>query len=152
MRLVSPWALLPVFLLGLPFGAGCAPQGAPAKGIAATGTATLDGTPLEMGLVVLEPEGGGEAASGQIAKDGSFKLYDVKPGRYKAAVQTSMFAGMAAQGKKASAKAGEGRPVAVRGLEGTLRAVPSKFEKAETSGLVVEVKAGQPVTIAIEGK
>ena len=152
MRSASRSALLPVLLLGLLSLAGCAKQGSPTKGIAATGNATLDGTPLEMGLVVLEPEGGGESASGQIGKDGSFKLYDVKPGRYKAAVQTSMFAGMAAQGKQAAAKAGEGRPVAVRGLEGTLRPVPSKFEKAESSGLVVEVKAGQPITIAIEGK
>lgn len=147
--------ILPALILavaGLAPSVGCAPQGSPTKGIPATGTATLDGTPLEMGLVVLEPEGGGESASGQIAKDGSFKLYDVKPGRYKAAVQTSMFAGMAAQGKKAAAKAGEGRPVAVRGLEGTLRPVPAKYEKAETSGLVVEVKAGQPITIAVEGE
>ena len=110
------------------WGAGCRPPAAVSKGIEATGTATLDGTPLEMGLVVLEPEGGGESASGQIAKDGSFRLYDVRPGRYRAAVQTSMFAGMAAQGKKAAAGAGEGRPVAVRGLEGTLRPVPAKFE------------------------
>jgi nucleoid-associated protein YgaU len=131
---------------------GCGPRGTPSKGIQATGTATLDGTPLEMGLVVLEPEGGGESASGQIAKDGSFKLYDVKPGRYKVAVQTAMFAGMAAQGKKASAGAGDGRPVAVRNLDGTLRPVPAKFEKAATSGLSVEIKAGQPVTIDIIGK
>ena len=110
------------------WGAGCRPAAAVSKGIEAKGTATLDGTPLEMGLVVLEPEGGGESASGQIAKDGSFRLYDVRPGRYRAAVQTSMFAGMAAQGKKAAAGAGEGRPVAVRGLEGTLRPVPAKFE------------------------
>ena len=51
------------------WGAGCRPPAAVSKGIEATGTATLDGTPLEMGLVVLEPEGGGESASGQIAKE-----------------------------------------------------------------------------------
>ncbi len=132
--------------------AGCGAKGTQTKGIAATGTATLDGTPLEMGIVVLQPEGGGESASGQISKDGTFKVHDVKPGRYKAAVQTSMFAGMAAQGKKAAAAAGEGRPVAVRGLDGTLRPVPAKFEKTDTSGIVVEVKEGQPIAIAIEGK
>ena len=131
---------------------GCAPQGSPSKGIQATGTATLDGTPLEMGLVVLEPEAGGESASAQIAGDGSFKLYDVKPGRYKAAVQTSMFAGMAAQGKKSAAGAGDGRPVAVRRLDGTLRPVPAKFEKTATSGLTVEVKAGEPIGIDVVGK
>jgi hypothetical protein len=30
--------------------------------------------------------------------------------------------------------------------------VPAKFEKAATSGLSVEIKAGQPVTIDIIGK
>ena len=131
---------------------GCGQQGTQLKGIQATGTATLDGVPLEMGLIVFEPEGGGESSSSQITKDGAFKLYDIKPGRYKVAVMTSMYAGMADQGKKAAAKAGEGRPVAVRDLEGTVRAVPAKTEKAATSGLTAEVKAGQPITIAIEGK
>lgn len=137
-------------LAALPF-VGCRPPAAMSKGIEAVGTATLDGKPLEMGLVVLEPDGGGESASGQIAKDGTFRLYDVRPGRYRAAVQTSMFAGMAAQGKKAAAGAGEGRPVAVRGLDGSLRAVPAKYEKTATSGLSVEVKEGQPIALSLEG-
>ena len=38
-------------------------------------------------------------------------------------------------------------PVAV-----VARAVPAKTETTETSGLTAEVKAGQPITIAIEGK
>lgn len=141
-----------VCLCAIPGFVGCGPSASAPKGIEAAGTATLDGAPLEMGLVVLEPEGGGESTSGQIAKDGSFKLYDVRPGRYRAAVQTSMFAGMAAQGKKAAAGAGEGRPVAVRGLDGTLRPVPPKYEKTATSGLSVEVKAGQPIALSLEGK
>ena len=82
---------------------GCGRQGTRLEGIQATGTATLDGEPLEMGLIVFEPEGGGESSSSQITKDGSFKLYDIKPGRYKVAVKTSMYAGMADQGKKAAA-------------------------------------------------
>ena len=141
-------ALLPVLVALV----GCGQQGTQLKGIQASGTATLDGEPLEMGLIVFEPEGGGESSSSQITKDGSFKLYDIKPGRYKVAVVTSMYAGMAAQGKKAAATAGDGRPVAVRDLEGTVRSVPAKTEKALTSGLVAEVKAGEPITIAIQGK
>ena len=141
-------ALLPVLVAVV----GCGQQGTQLKGIQASGTATLDGEPLEMGLIVFEPEGGGESSSSQITKDGSFKLYDIKPGRYKVAVVTSMYAGMAAQGKKAAATAGDGRPVAVRDLEGTVRSVPAKTEKAETSGLVAEVKAGEPIAIAIKGK
>ena len=141
-------ALLPVLVALV----GCGQQGTQLKGIQASGAATLDGEPLEMGLIVFEPEGGGESSSSQITKDGSFKLYDIKPGRYKVAVVTSMYAGMAAQGKKAAATAGDGRPVAVRDLEGTVRSVPAKTEKALTSGLVAEVKAGEPITIAIQGK
>ena len=146
---VAPLLVLLASVLAL---AGCGAKGTQTKGIAATGTATLDGTPLEMGIVVLQPEGGGESASGQISKDGTFKVHDVKPGRYKAAVQTSMFAGMASQGQKAAAKAGEGRPVAVRPLDGTLRPVPAKYEKTTTSELTVEVRAGQPIAIDVVGK
>jgi len=151
MRLSRCVAVVPI-LVALVALVGCGQQGTQLKGIQATGTATLDGTPLEMGLIVFEPEGGGESSSSQITKDGSFKLYDIMPGRYKVAVMTSMYSGMAAQGKKAAATAGEGRPVAVRDLEGTLRAVPAKTEKAATSGLVAEVKAGQPITIAIDSQ
>lgn len=132
--------------------AGCAPAAKPTGGIQASGKATLDGTPLEMGLVVLEPEAGGETASGQIDRTGSFTVYDVKPGRYRVAVQTAMFAGMQAQAKKAAATAGEGRPVAVRGLDGTFRAVPAKFEKPATSGIVVDVQADRPIEVTLQGK
>ncbi len=151
MRLRRSLAMVSL-LLAFVAQVGCGQQGTQLKGIQAVGTATLDGTPLEMGLIVFEPEGGGESSSSQITKDGSFKLYDIKPGRYKVAVMTSMYAGMAAQEKKAAATAGPGRPVAVRDLEGTLRPVPAKTEKTATSGLFAEVKAGQPMTIAIDSK
>ena len=42
--------------------------------------------------------------------------------------------------------------MAVRDLEGTVRSVPAQTEKALTSGLVAEVQAGEPITIAIQGK
>ena len=116
MRLSRCFAVAPVVVVALVALVGCGQQGTQLKGIQATGTATLDGTPLEMGLIMFEPEGGGESSSSQITKDGSFKLYDIKPGRYKVAVMTSMYSGMAAQGKKAAATAGDGRPVAVRDL------------------------------------
>ena len=132
--------------------AGCTPAAKPTGGIQASGKATLDGTPLEMGLVVLEPETGGETASGQIDRSGSFTVYDVKPGRYRVGVQTAMFAGMQAQAKKAAATAGEGRPVAVRGLDGTFRAVPAKYEKPATSGIVVDVQPERAIEVTLQGK
>lgn len=142
-------SLLVTLALAIP---GCAPAAKPSGGIQASGKATLDGTPLEMGLVVLEPEAGGETASGQIDRTGSFTVYDVKPGRYRVGVQTAMFAGMQAQAKKAAATAGDGRPVAVRGLDGTFRAVPAKFEKPATSGIVVDVQAERPIEVTLQGK
>ena len=149
----TPLIGLSLLLAGLTAAvAGCAPAAKPTGGIQASGKASLDGTPLEMGLVVLEPEAGGETASGQIDRTGSFTVYDVKPGRYRVAVQTAMFAGMQAQAKKAAATAGDGRPVAVRGLDGTFRAVPAKFEKPATSEIVVDVQADRPIEVTLQGK
>ena len=115
-------------------------------GIDTTGTARLDGKPLEMGMVVLAPVEGGESHSGTIQKDGSFRLYAIRPGRYRVAVQTSMVAGMAAAAEKARG-AGGGQPVSMRELEGTFRAVPKALEEPSTSRLEVVVEPGVPVVI-----
>jgi hypothetical protein len=115
-------------------------------GIDTTGTARLDGTALDMGMVVFTPAGGGEAHSGTIQKDGSFRLHAIPPGRYRVAVQTSMYAGMAAAAEKARGGGG-GQPVSMRELEGTFRAVPKKLEDPTTSGIEVDVRPGAPVAI-----
>lgn len=123
---------------------GCGRQAS--VGIDTTGTARLDGTALEMGMVVFTPAGGGEAHSGTILKDGSFRLYAIPPGRYRVAVQTSMYAGMAAAAEKARGGGG-GQPVSMRELEGTFRAVPKKLEDPATSGIEVDVRPNAPVAI-----
>jgi len=117
-----------------------------AVGIDTTGTARLDGTALEMGMVVFSPVGGGDSHSGTILKDGSFRLYAIPPGRYRVAVQTSMYAGMAAAAEKARGGGG-GQPVSMRELEGTFRAVPKKLEDPTTSGIEVDVRPNAPVAI-----
>lgn len=134
-----------VVLLGLAAGCG----GKADQGIEITGNVALDGKPLEMGMVYLHPETGGPAENAPIVKDGTFKCYSIKPGRYKAAVQTSMYAAMAdAQAKNT----GGGKAITMRPLDGTYRAVPPKYEKPETSSLAVEVKAGEPVKLELNSK
>jgi hypothetical protein len=55
------------------------------------GKVTVDGTPLETGSVAFWPDGSGQEASGDIAKDGTYELYTNKmpgavPGKYKVTV------------------------------------------------------------------
>lgn len=115
------------------------------QGIDVPGTITLDGQPLDIGMVVLEPEGGGENRATQITPGGKFTVYGVVPGRYKVSVKTSMFARVAAQqtvGGKAITRASQ--------QQGTFRAVPAKFEDLNTSNLSAEVKLNEPLTLDLK--
>lgn len=98
------------------------------------------------GLVVLEPVGGGEGPSGSIQPDGSLTIYNAKPGRYRVAVKTSMFAAMT---NAANAARGGSQPVTMREIQGTFRAVPQAVENPQTSGIEVEVAAGKPLEIVV---
>lgn len=150
MRLPKTWfpAAL-VLLLALCPGGGCGRR--EATGIDVSGTARLDGAPLEMGMVVFAPVGGGESKAGTIQPDGVFKLYSITPGRYRVAVQTSMFAGMAASADKAR-RSGDGKPVSIREVPGTFRAVPKRLEDPATSDVEVEVRADAPLVVEVSSK
>jgi hypothetical protein len=128
---------------------GCASR--PDVGIDTTGSVRLDGTPLEMGMVVFAPADGGESRSGTVQTDGTFCLYAIKPGRYRVGVQTSMFAGMAAAADKARA-AGDSRPFSMREVKGTFRAVAKKVEDPQTSGLELDVQPGAALVIDLSSK
>jgi hypothetical protein len=115
------------------------------QGIDVPGTITLDGQPLDMGMVVLEPEKGGENRATQITPGGKFTVYGVVPGRYKVSVKTSMYARVASQqtvGGKAITRATQ--------QQGTFRAVPAKFEDLNTSNLSAEVKPDEPITLELK--
>jgi hypothetical protein len=117
--------------------------------IEAAGTVQLDGTNLEMGMVVFAPEAGGESKSGQIVKDGTFKLYAISPGKYRVAVQTAMFAGLAAP--RPTPPAG-GPAISMREIDGKFQAVPRKYESPETSGLIVEVRLGERIRLELSSR
>lgn len=130
----------------------CGACGRPAAvGVDTAGTARLDGAPLEMGMVVLTPVEGGESKAGTIQPDGSFRLYAIVPGRYRVAIQTSMFAGMAASADKARSTGG-GQPVSMRDMQGTFRAVPKRLENPATSGLEVDVRPDTPLVVDVSSK
>lgn len=128
---------------------GCGSR--PDVGIDTAGSVRLNGTPLEMGMVVFSPVDGGESRSGTVQTDGTFRLYAIKPGRYRVAVQTSMFAGMAAAADRARA-GGDSQPVSMRELKGTFRAVAKKIEDPQTSGLEFDVQPGSALVIDLSSK
>jgi hypothetical protein len=118
--------------------AGCSGKSGE-KPIEVTGTAELDGTPLQVGTVLLAyPDG--STATGPLTPDGKFRIPEAKPGPARAAVKTSMFA---FQFSPNAPKVG--RP------DGVYVAVPRKYEDPATADLPVEVKAGEPVRLVLTG-
>jgi hypothetical protein len=134
-------------LIAMALVAGC---GKPAdKGVNISGKATLNGTNLEMGMVVFEPEAGGEAKTGQIIPDGTFKLYSITPGKYKVAVRTAMFASRAASSPP---KKVGGKQITIGQMQGRFQPVPTKYEDTKTSNLQIEVKPGTELNLELVGK
>ncbi len=117
--------------------AGCGPNAQ--EQIDVNGQATLNGQPLEIGMVLLAPVEGGPQVSSDLRVGGVFTVYAVKPGEYRVAVNTSMYAGMAAAGKESRG----GRAMPMRKLEGTFLQVPEKYESVDSSGLTVTVGEGE---------
>lgn len=85
------WSLL--FVVALAGGCG---GGGGGEFVPVTGTVTnADGSPIksESGMIIFQPNGSGEAASGGVEKDGSFTMMTkkpgdgVKPGQYKVVLQ-----------------------------------------------------------------
>jgi hemoglobin len=91
-----------------------------AAGAKVEGRITLDGKPVAGGTISLVPakEGAGKPISGEIKEDGSYRLEKVPPGEYTISIAPPT------------------------GKEKAKDAVPAKFGSANTSGLVMELKAG----------
>jgi hypothetical protein len=151
---------LTLALLFAPAVAGCGSAGGGGRDDAyeaeVRGTVTLDGTPLEMGMVKFEGEGGATGMA-TIREDGTFvSAGKVPSGKVRVAVQTSHLAGIvkaAGGGARGGAvKAKGGPPIAIP--PGTFRPVPRKYEDPNTSGLVFELKRGSnaPLTIELTSK
>lgn len=100
------------------------------------GTVTYRGQPVTSGLVLLSPQEQGHAATGELAADGTFRLTTFRrhdgavPGKYRVAIQVFP-------------RDGAGLPGAEFG--GKRPPIPQKYFNPESSGLLVEIKAGENV-------
>ena len=101
-----------------------------------SGTVTLDGNPLRLGVVTFHPVAGGPAAIGPVTKDGTFELtigndVTIPPGDYLVTVD-----------------AGEPTPyempvgAAPKPPPPPKRITPDKYANKDTTDLKVTVKAG----------
>jgi len=99
-----------------------------------TGKVTYRGQPVTSGMVMLTPEESGHAATGSLEKDGSFKLTTFQkddgavPGKYLVAVQAFPAEGAGLPGAEFAGKAPP---------------IPQKYFSPGSSGLTVEIKAGE---------
>lgn len=141
-----------VWLLTLPLLAlGCgASTVSPTAGYDAKieGTITLDGTPMDMGMVIFEKDG--KSASSTISEGG--KLLDdggVPSGKVKVKVQTNMYAHMAGRGRNKPGGPGAKGGGGPGGPPGEYRPVPKKYTEFDTSKLDYDLKPGMN-TLKIE--
>jgi hypothetical protein len=112
---------------------GCGSSDGP-KTYPVKGNVTYRGQPVTSGMVLLTPQDSGHAATGNLEKDGTFRLTTFKkddgaaPGKYHVAVQVFPSEGAGLPGAEFA-----GKPPPV----------PPKYMNAATSGLSAEIKAGE---------
>lgn len=118
------------FALVVLLAVGCAQSDNP-KTYPVTGKVTYRGKPVVSGMVMLTPVESGHAATGNLEKDGSFKLTTFKkddgavPGKYQVAVQAFPAEGAGLPGAEFAGKAPP---------------VPMKYMSPASSGLTAEIK------------
>ena len=102
----------------------------------ASGKVSYKGATLQNGVVQLVPEGSGNAATGQIQADGTFKLGTFEkddgalPGKYNISVQVFP-------------PAGEGAGLPGQEFGNKEPPIPRKYMDPNTSKLTYEIKAGE---------
>ena len=127
---------------GVPPGCG---GGAGIEGtIAASGTVTYQGQPVEGAAVVFAPEGQGRAASGLTDASGRFELTTltpgdgVLPGKFGVTISKTEVSGSMTEEESQAYVAKHGEPPKVTRKE----LLPAKYAAPATSGLTAEVAAG----------
>lgn len=96
------------------------------------GRVTLDGTPLQLGAVMVQPKAG-PAAQAKINPDGTFRLGTFKP-------DDGAIVGPATV--RVICRKEITQPGSERAYGPSL--IPEKYSRFETSGLTVDIKAGMP--------
>jgi hypothetical protein len=120
----------PYLALLLFFLASCNSSNNP-KTYPVTGKVTYRGQPVTSGMVMLSPVDSGHAATGNLEKDGSFRLTTFQkddgavPGEYHVAIQVFPAEGAGLPGAEFGGKAPP---------------IPQKYASAMSSGLTAEIK------------
>ena len=114
------------------------------SGVEVEGLVTLDGKPLQMGMIQIVPESAmmaAESAVGNVGEDGRYSVSNVPVGGIKISVKTSHLKGMAMAGKMPAPRPGVsgGAPQ----LAGQFADVPKLYESPETSKLTATVTKGK---------
>ncbi len=113
------------------------------SGVEVEGLVTLDGKPLQIGMVQIVPESAmvsADSAVGMVGDDGRYAVSNVPVGVVKISVKTSHLKGMAMAGKMAPARPGvSGAPQ----LTAQFVDVPKLYENPETSKLTATVTKGK---------
>ena len=81
-----------------------------------TGTVTLDGVPLDYGIINFRPQGHAAASSGSVVTKGKFKIpgdKGLQPGNYKVNIQAFKETGRMAQGLPGEPERPERVPVQI---------------------------------------
>jgi hypothetical protein len=114
-----------------------------------SGRVTFDGQPLKFGTIMFQHQSGGQPASGTIGAEGKYQLADFK-GREGALVGPNLVRITSFEGNdpnwagRQNSQLPPGEVVLGRSL------IPPKYGSFGTSGLKVDVLAGEPQTINFE--
>jgi hypothetical protein len=142
MRLPSPTDLLSFLVMNVALISGCTKNDPLNRGATVTGKVTLDGVPLGGGVVVFESPDGRFNPQSVIRVDGTYIIQEPPLGPCNVSVKTShlkSFAPPLSMKGKVSQKA---YPGFSEEEVGYFTAIPIKYENATTSGLNLEVVAG----------
>jgi hypothetical protein len=150
MRRLSRRAAAGALLAAILLASGCGRGDGVNRGGKLTGKVTIDGKPVGGGEVLILSADGKHSMSGRIRNSGAYEILDPPLGPCKLAVVTSSIKDVPPPTTK---KGPVNFTDPATGEWPIYVPVPAKYEKPETSGLTVDVKAGdQPHDIELTNK
>ena len=123
---------------------GCGGQTGTEGAVAATGTVTYQGQPVEGATVVFAPEGQGRASSAITDASGRFQLTTLgpgdgaMPGKYQVGISKTETSGDMSREESQAYFEKHGEPPTVT----TTEALPEKYKSPANSGLTAEITEG----------